>query len=121
MANRKKKISVVAVDLFCGIGGLTHGLKKSGIEVVAGIDVDERCGFAFEKNNKALFINKSIKDVSSREIVKLYPNDCVKVLVGCAPCQPFSKHTQKAKDREKKGRLGTSLSFLGFDKKNRSL
>lgn len=119
MANRRKNISVVAVDLFCGIGGLTHGLKKSGIEVVAGIDVDERCGFAFEKNNEALFINKSIKDVSAGEIGKLYPKDCVKILVGCAPCQPFSKHTQKAKDREKKEDWGLLYHFLGLIRKSK--
>jgi site-specific DNA-cytosine methylase len=29
-----KKIEVVA--LFCGVGGLTCGLKKSGLDVIAG-------------------------------------------------------------------------------------
>jgi len=28
-------LNVAAVDLFCGIGGLTHGLIKVGIPVVA--------------------------------------------------------------------------------------
>ena len=31
----------VAIDLFCGIGGLTKGLSLSGIEVCAGIDIDD--------------------------------------------------------------------------------
>ena len=30
----------VAVDLFCGIGGLTKGLELSGMTVAAGIDID---------------------------------------------------------------------------------
>ena len=41
----------VAIDLFCGIGGLTHGLQQSGIKVVAGIDSDTSCKYAYEKNS----------------------------------------------------------------------
>ena len=33
---------IEAVDLFCGSGGLTCGMRHSGIDVVAGVD--------FEKN-----------------------------------------------------------------------
>ncbi|MFN0202896.1 MAG: DNA cytosine methyltransferase, partial [Bacteroidia bacterium] len=38
------------IDLFCGIGGLTHGLKSKGFNVVAGIDIDTTCQYAYEKN-----------------------------------------------------------------------
>lgn len=112
MTQKRRKLSIFAVDLFCGIGGLTYGLNKSGIKVVAGVDVDEKCKFAFEENNDALFINKSIKEVSSQEIQKLYPTKSLKVLVGCAPCQPFSKHTQKEKDREAKEDWGLLYHFF---------
>jgi DNA (cytosine-5)-methyltransferase 1 len=88
--------------LFCGIGGLTHGLIKSGISVRAGVDIDESCRYAFEKNNKAQFINKNIKEFGRDELIKLYHKGDTKVLVGCAPCQPFSRHTQKEKDRKKR-------------------
>lgn len=40
---------VSAIDLFCGVGGLTHGLLLSGINVVAGIDIESSCRYAFEK------------------------------------------------------------------------
>lgn len=111
------KLSIVAVDLFCGVGGLTYGLNKSGIKVVAGVDVDEKCKFAFEENNGALFIHKSIKEITSKEILNLYPTQSSKVLVGCAPCQPFSKHTQKEKDRETKEDWGLLYHFLELIKK----
>lgn len=32
--------AVRAVDLFCGIGGLTHGLRAAGIDVGVGIDTE---------------------------------------------------------------------------------
>ena len=92
---------IYAIDLFCGAGGLTHGLIKSGIPVIAGIDIDNTCRYAFEKNNNSTFINKDIKNVTKKELKNLYPKSCIKVLVGCAPCQCFSKHTQKNKTRIK--------------------
>lgn len=96
-----------AIDLFCGVGGLTHGLIKSGIKVYAGFDIDNSCKYAYEKNNKTVFINKAIEDLTSEDILKLYPEGDLKILVGCAPCQPFSKHTQKNKrrNRDKKWKL----------------
>jgi site-specific DNA-cytosine methylase len=30
---------IVAVDLFCGVGGLTHGLIKAGLDVRLGVDL----------------------------------------------------------------------------------
>ncbi len=87
----KKKIKVI--DLFCGIGGLTHGLLKEGLDVVAGIDNDEACKFGYEYNNRSVFVGKDIADVSAKEINKLFgpKKDSIRVLAGCAPCQPFSK------------------------------
>ena len=35
------------MDVFCGVGGLTYGLQQAGINVVAGLDEDETCKYAF--------------------------------------------------------------------------
>lgn len=78
------------VDLFCGIGGLSHGFVLEGFNVVAGIDTDESCRYAFERNNAAKFICKDIRHVTPRELKNLFCDKCIKILVGCAPCQPFS-------------------------------
>ncbi|MCC2598210.1 DNA cytosine methyltransferase [Sphingobacterium sp. FBM7-1] len=91
---------VAVIDLFCGIGGLTHGFIQENFNVVAGIDIDESCKFAFETNNNSKFISKSISDITGEEIIKLFGKAKKKVLIGCAPCQPFSSYTFK--DPEKK-------------------
>ena len=90
---RRKSLKVI--DLFCGIGGLSHGLIKEGLDVVAGIDNDDTCKFGYEYNNRAKFIHKDILDVSENEINRLFgeKDKTIRVLVGCAPCQPFSKLT----------------------------
>ena len=97
---KKKVLSASVIDLFCGIGGLSHGFVQEKFNVVAGIDIDESCKFAFEKNNNATFITKSISDISSSEINSIYKNAEIKILVGCAPCQNFSSYMFKDKDKE---------------------
>ena len=88
---RRKKLKVV--DLFCGIGGLSYGLIKENFNVVAGIDNDDSCRFGYEHNNKAKFVHRDILDVGAQEINRLFGDrdKTIRVLVGCAPCQPFSK------------------------------
>lgn len=41
--------AISAIDLFCGVGGLTHGLQLAGVPVVAGFDVENSCKYAYEK------------------------------------------------------------------------
>ncbi|MFH1224236.1 MAG: DNA cytosine methyltransferase [Candidatus Diapherotrites archaeon] len=97
--------SVAVVDVFCGVGGLTHGFVKENFNVVAGIDSDASCKFAYEANNNSKFINKPIQETSSEELKTLYPKNAIKVLVGCAPCQPFSTYNIKKRRDDKWGLL----------------
>lgn len=97
--SKHKQAPIVAVDMFCGVGGLTYGLQQAGINVIAGVDVDPTCQYAFVKNNDAKFIEKDIRDFTGKDLSKRYPADGIKALVGCAPCQPFSVHTRKYKNR----------------------
>lgn len=90
----KKKVKISAVDLFCGAGGLTYGLRAAGIDVVAGIDVDPECKYPYEINNKAPFMRRDVADVKVREIKALFVPGSVRLLAGCAPCQPFSSHSR---------------------------
>lgn len=107
---RGKKIS--CVDLFCGAGGLTHGLVKAGIGVTAGIDLDPACRFPFEANNPgAKFVEKSIEKTDARFINELFAPGSIRVLAGCAPCQPFSTYSHRY-DRERDGKW-TLLSHFG--------
>lgn len=87
------------VDLFCGVGGLSYGMKQSGLSIAAGIDIDTTCEFAYATNVEAKFISKSVTDISGVELSSLYDVNKRKILVGCAPCQPFSSHSHKRKNK----------------------
>jgi len=104
----RKKIS--AIDLFCGIGGLSYGLKEVGIKIKAGIDIDKSCQYTFETNCKTKFIDKNIQEIKGTELKSLYGKNDAKILVGCAPCQPFSSYTYK-KDKEKDNRWQLLYEF----------
>ncbi|MDQ7083765.1 MAG: DNA cytosine methyltransferase [Sulfurovum sp.] len=93
---------ISAVDLFCGIGGLSYGLKQAGIKIKAGFDFDNKCKYAYETNCKAPFIHEDITNIKKEDIVKFYKEEDIKILLGCAPCQPFSTYTlngDKQKDQ----------------------
>lgn len=85
---------IEAVDLFCGAGGLTAGLIKAGINVKAGYDIALECQYAYEYNNNAIFVHKDVAEVSASEISSWYSQGAIRLLAGCAPCQPFSSYNQ---------------------------
>lgn len=101
-------LSIRAVDLFCGAGGLTHGLVRTGIDVVAGYDIVETCRHAYEHNNNAEFINKSVTELTASELTAHFDGAEVSLLAGCAPCQPFSSYSRKrnSQDDERSELLG---------------
>lgn len=93
--------------------GLTHGLKQSGIDVVAGYDIEETCRFAFEFNNNAVFINQDITVLKGEQILSHFKDSDVTILAGCAPCQPFSTYGRtKNKKKDDKWALLYSFSRL---------
>jgi DNA (cytosine-5)-methyltransferase 1 len=88
------------IDVFCGIGGLTHGFVMEGIRVSAGIDIDSSCRYAYEVNNAgARFIASDLEKMTNDDWFNLYPENQIRVMIGCAPCQPFSSNnTRKSKN-----------------------
>ena len=108
----KINLKIEAIDLFCGVGGLTYGLRQSGIDVIAGFDNDISCKYAYEKNNHNHFIADNIVGYDFNKLKKLYSKNSIKILVGCAPCQPFSSHTRKVKNKQKDNKWNLILCFL---------
>lgn len=86
--------AAACVDLFCGAGGLTHGLLAAGIPVLAGVDVDPECRFPYEANSAgAVFVQRDIATVTRGDLQAWFGDAAVRILAGCAPCQPFSTYT----------------------------
>ena len=62
---------IEVVDLFCGIGGLSYGLKSRGFKILSGYDLDYTCQYAYEANNEAKFNYKDIRKVT--DVLREFP------------------------------------------------
>lgn len=110
-------IPISCVDLFCGAGGLTHGLRSQGFEVSAGIDIDPACRFPYEHNNGgAKFIEQDVESFTAEQLSSLFTKGKYRLLAGCAPCQPFSTYAQ-GRDTSRDSKWGLLRSFANLVKK----
>ena len=82
-----------AIDLFCGCGGMTEGLKQAGFQVLWGNDVAASPLIAYRANHPEVLVDE--KDIRKIECKKLMESLDLKkgdldLLAGCPPCQGFS-------------------------------
>lgn len=104
--------SISVVDLFCGAGGLTYGFEKAGLLVKAGYDIDPDCQFPYDHNTKSKFILENVEYVTGENLEQHFLKSQVKVLAGCAPCQPFSTYARRYSDKQGKWKLLKDFSRL---------
>lgn len=101
-----QKREIQCVDLFCGAGGLTHGLVEAGLNVVAGVDFESACKHPYEANHDGIVFHEAdISNLKAATIDRWLTGAQVRVLAGCAPCQPFSNYAL----RYQKGQDGRSV------------
>jgi DNA (cytosine-5)-methyltransferase 1 len=81
--------------------------------VAAGIDTDPRCAYAYEENSGARFLLRDVETISPRTVRDLFPSDGIRVLAGCAPCQPFSLYRNGKTRGEKWKLLGAFANLVG--------
>jgi DNA (cytosine-5)-methyltransferase 1 len=107
----------VSIDLFCGAGGLSFGLKHAGIEVSLGADSWKPASDTFAKNFPGVAtLGADLREASTREILTAAglskPPDLV---VGGPPCQGFSSAGARRRDDRRNtlvGRFATIVAEL---------
>jgi len=83
----------LAVDLFCGAGGLSQGLKDAGFSVAGAIDNDALAAKAFVRNHPHTKVwCMDIADLTAAELMRTagVTRGQLDLLAGCPPCQGFS-------------------------------
>lgn len=108
-----------AVDFFCSGGGMSSGMQKAGVEILAGIDYDINCKETYEANIKgAEFIHANVFTLKAFQLKKklnLKRNDKNLILIGCSPCQFWSIiNTDKDKSKESKNLLIEFRRFVEY-------
>lgn len=107
-----------SIDLFSGVGGLTHGMIKAGFKVVAAIEIDKDAVKAYRLNHeKVKVIEKDIRQVKISDIKKLLKGKELDLLAGCPPCQGFSSVRRKNKKKNIKDSRNSLINeYLRFVK-----
>jgi len=82
-----------AVDLFCGCGGLTTGLRKAGFNVVAAVEIDVAASEVYRLNHCNVMLFP--EDIKTLAVHRMLESTGLKkgeldLLAGCPPCQGFS-------------------------------
>ncbi|MDF9828612.1 DNA (cytosine-5)-methyltransferase 1 [Ereboglobus sp. PH5-10] len=93
---KKSSPKIQAIDLFCGAGGLTCGLKQAQVKVMLGVDVDPACEYPYWYNNSTKFLCQDIRELEYAKLASHLPLKTPRLVAGCAPCQTFSTYNQKA-------------------------
>ena len=87
--NNNKQLNVL--DLFCGCGGMTTGLVKAGLNVMAGIDIWNKAIESYEANHDHLAICADLTKLRPEDFKRKYNFTAnIDVIVGGPPCQGFS-------------------------------
>lgn len=87
----KRSTGMTFIDLFCGCGGLSHGLEMAGHHCLLGVDMDAAAIASFKRNHpEAQGWNGDIKKLDAKTLKKLIGTDKVDMVVGGPPCQGFS-------------------------------
>jgi len=90
----------IAIDLFCGAGGLSRGLNEAGIRIVAAADNDPVAVDTYRRNLGDHVICGAIEELSAADLMAragIAKGECM-LLAGGPPCQGFS--LQRRGDRE---------------------
>lgn len=87
-------VSVTAIDLFSGCGGMTTGLEQAGFRVVVAVEMDSVAASTFRLNHEDTALReadiRSVDPVSLMQDLGLVPGS-LDLLAGCPPCQGFSR------------------------------
>lgn len=89
---------LTAIDLFCGAGGLSEGLRQAGFHVLAGNDFDEQAGATYARTHKeARFLGGPIQYLSAQDFLSAARLNAgqLDVLAGGPPCQAYSVYNHQ--------------------------
>jgi DNA (cytosine-5)-methyltransferase 1 len=82
-----------AVDLFCGAGGLTQGLRQAGYNVLGAVELDSLASRTFRLNHRRVHLwEMDIRQLTGTEMLRVLDlkRGEIDLLAACPPCQGFS-------------------------------
>ena len=93
----KKEKPLLALDLFCGCGGMSSGLLSAGIDIFAGIDIWDKAISSYSKNFEHLAVCADLTKLTPEQFNSEYntENKTIDIIVGA----PMSGIQHRGKKR----------------------
>jgi DNA (cytosine-5)-methyltransferase 1 len=89
----------ISVDLFCGAGGLSEGLRQAGFETVFAADFDPNCVMTYRANHpKTTTAEIDIAKLDAKQILDACNGQELDLLAGGPSCQGYSTHGKRNAD-----------------------
>ncbi len=87
-----------AIDLFCGCGGITQGLKAAGFRVLAGVEYSSAPATVYRLNHPEVqLFEADIRRLDIKQVCEACDHKHIHLLAGCPPCQGFSSIRRRNK------------------------
>jgi DNA (cytosine-5)-methyltransferase 1 len=95
----KRSKTPICVDLFCGSGGLSDGLKMAGFKTAFAVDMDKIAATTFARNHKETEVAvNDIAAIQPKDILSATEGQEVDLLAGGPSCQGYSTHGKRQAD-----------------------
>lgn len=89
-------VPLTALDLFCGCGGMTAGLKQAGFSVLAAVDNDPSACATYSANHEEVYLYcEDIHRIDPQDMKARFYPQVPALMAVCAPCQPFSSQNRR--------------------------
>ena len=89
----------VAIDVFCGAGGLSEGLRQAGFRPVVGVDFDKHAAATYRRNHPDVpVLEEDVQYVAGQQLVALAGTADIDLVAAGPSCQGFSTHGKRMED-----------------------
>ncbi len=99
MSNGPDGSGPVVIDLFCGAGGLSEGLRQAGFTPRVGVDFDKHAASTYRHNHPGVpVIEGDVAKVTGEQLFRLAGTRDIDLIAGGPSCQGFSTHGKRIQD-----------------------
>jgi DNA (cytosine-5)-methyltransferase 1 len=95
-SKEKKKVKMKAVSLFAGVGGFDLALERSGVEVVASVEIDNKAQEVLRRRFPNSTIFGDVTEVTGEQLISAGFDPVDGIITGGFPCQDLSVAGKRA-------------------------